>query len=151
MSIKPQDCGLKAKKPLGLDWSCLQKFTVVSPVLPVLPAFQDLHLQQQQGRKPSLPEHTGMGGTAKNLCVYPAQLFTGFPAALSHLQHTWKNRLSFCCSSGFVLGRAAVLGLRRGRWRELKGSSVSSTHTAICYCEKPSVSRYYNPQRGNYS
>lgn len=57
-------------------------------------------------------------------------------------------------SSGFVLGRAAVLPLlrlRRGRWRELKGSSISSTHTAICYCEKPSVSRYYNPQRGNYS
>lgn len=164
-------CGLAAlgnpKQRNRWGWTgaaCLTPL-LFSPSLPLFPVFQDFHLQQHQERKPSLPEHAGTGGSAPfppgeqpRTSVFillgcshrvSAEFLQHFPISSAPGKIGWVSS-----SSGFVLGRAAVLpllGLRRGRWRELKGSSISSTHTAICYCEKPSVSRYYNPQRGNYS
>lgn len=82
-------CVQKPRAKLGQGWSCCSTPSMAAfpsaairvillPSFHPSPIFPGLHLQQQQGRRPRLPEHAGMGGRAKNFCVYPAQLFPEF-------------------------------------------------------------------------
>lgn len=136
----------KAKKPLGLDWSCLfnSKPLFLFPTTTTLPSFPGLPPPAGKEAQPARAHwNKRLGafstrGTAKNFCVYPAQLFTPsfcrVSAALSHLQRTWKNSLSFLqlwlCpgkSSGAASARAEA-GKVEGAERQLH---IQYTHSNL--------------------
>lgn len=89
-------------------------------------------------------------GAQCRYCLHPVPHFPhslGSRGLLMSSLRTGNISLWGCVSPWSAGGRAA----QNWRWKYLKAKTIECIHIAICYCEKPSVSRYYNPQRANYS